>query len=116
MSYSVQIPASDKGGLAKALGSAKMHDEHDGAHAAGEGDAQLEAIYAAVEDLAKVVGRPEDQVIVEIAGHANPDHAPAWLLSNEVLHLTIRAVPAEPASAPVAEGPVEEPTEAPAED
>lgn len=43
----------------------------------------------AVANLLEVVGRADDTVSVNVAGHANPDHAPRDGWSNEALSISI---------------------------
>ena len=57
---------------------------------------QGEQVAAAVEAaklLVAVVGRPEDQVIVVLNGHANPGHGPRAGWSDETITISVSAVP-----------------------
>lgn len=91
MSYTQVIPATDKAQLAAALTAGRVTHEDD---ASLESDEHLAAALDAAAIMAKVVGRPGDPVVVEVSGHANPGHAPQEGVSDEVLHLTVRCIPA----------------------
>lgn len=54
---------------------------------------QFEAAVQAAKALAEVVGRPGDEVIVTISGHANPDHAPRPGWANETVTVSVSATP-----------------------
>lgn len=67
---------------------------------------QYLAVARAVRDLAAAIGRPEDEIAVEVIGHANPGHRPVKGWSNEFIQLTVRQVVKEP------EAPAEQDAEA----
>lgn len=54
---------------------------------------QFEGALKVVEALARVVGRPEDAVLVSISGHANPAHGPRSGWANEFVAITVSAKP-----------------------
>ncbi len=58
---------------------------------------QIDAVLEALENLAGVVGRPGDKLIVSLSGHANPDHGPCEGWADERISITITAHPAPPA-------------------
>lgn len=64
---------------------AAVHDP-DAGEAAQE---HVRAAADAVAQLLEVVGRADDTVSVNVAGHANPDHAPREGWSNETLSISI---------------------------
>ena len=59
---------------------------------------QTAAARKAVRLLAAAVGRPGDQVSVAMSGHANPGHAPHDGWGDEFITITVRAIPAPPAT------------------
>lgn len=61
--------------------------------AAGEAEMQFSYAVDAAKLLAAAIGRPEDEILVGISGHANPDHAPAEGYSHEFVTLTVSAKP-----------------------
>jgi aldehyde:ferredoxin oxidoreductase len=54
---------------------------------------QLDVATQAAKALARVVGRPGDDVRVSMTGHANPDHAPRQGWANEMITVTVSAHP-----------------------
>lgn len=54
---------------------------------------QYEAAQLAAQLLAKVVGRPGDEVSVALSGHANPHHGPRQGWANETVIVTVSARP-----------------------
>lgn len=54
---------------------------------------QASRAYEAAALLAQQVGRPEDQVVVTMSGHANPGHAPRDGWSDETITVTVSARP-----------------------
>lgn len=86
MSYSLRTPATAKTDLPQALTDARAKvEEHLDEAMDDHVDAALEAIPA----LAETVGRPEDHVMISVAGHANPGHAPVEGWSDDTLTISI---------------------------
>lgn len=54
----------------------------------------IKAAIVVAEALAATVGRPGDHVVVTVAGHANPQHAPAEGMANESCYVNVSAVTA----------------------
>jgi hypothetical protein len=92
VSYDLNLPATRKDQLEAALSGAVLQHEV-GAEPSREADEHWAAIKDAVLALAAATGRPDDEVVVEVAGHANPGHAPLEGTANEVTYVVVRAVP-----------------------
>lgn len=54
---------------------------------------QFAAALAAAKELARVVGRPEDDVHISLTGHANPGHGPRSGWAEEMVSVTVSARP-----------------------
>jgi hypothetical protein len=54
---------------------------------------QFAAALEAAKLLAAAVGRPDDQVLVNLSGHANPGHGPCAGWSDEAITISVSAVP-----------------------
>lgn len=73
-------------------------------HAPTETGYQFAAALRAVADLCSAVGRPDDQITVNMSGHANPRHAPAKGWGNEYITVTVTAQPVIPESRTILNG------------
>jgi hypothetical protein len=52
-----------------------------------------DAIQKAVTELLKVVGVPEDQVMINISGHANPGHVSLDGFADELIQISVYTSP-----------------------
>lgn len=73
----------------------EVPDPHLSPDVATEQHEQYQVAMEVAEQLAKVVGRPGDKVIVTLSGHANPGHAPRQGWANEVVTVSVSAVPSK---------------------
>lgn len=92
VSYSLTVTAA-RGDLKQALGDEVARIEQQSTEAADERTDHLTAALVVLDRMLEAVGRPEDDVIVSIIGHANPDHAPAEDWANEQLTISVTARP-----------------------
>ncbi len=53
----------------------------------------LAAAIEAASILASAVGRDDDQITVNLSGHANPDHAPCRGWADEFIQISVSARP-----------------------
>jgi hypothetical protein len=102
MSWTRNTGTVTKADAAKALlALAPAKTDEPGADA--EVQAQLQSVADVLPALLATVGRADDQVQVEVAGHANPEREPVDDVSDEVLYVTVRCIPAKPAEVPTPE-------------
>lgn len=104
MSYSFQVPAGPKASIADRVAEAfeAYADTPQGDSAvrledldwwpAGEVRDHVDRVTTALGTILEVVGQADDQVLVSITGHANPDHAPKEGYSNETVSINISVV------------------------
>jgi hypothetical protein len=93
VSYSFSAPAATRGSLKSdlaAAGEAAVTSATDATVAVTD---HVDKIREAVEILASAVGRDVDGVAVHVNGHANPDHAPREGWADEMITVSIRALP-----------------------
>ena len=101
MSYNASVIAN-RDELHAKLGEAVAAVEHQPSDAHDERNDHLTAALTVLDRILEAVGRPEDDVSVTIAGHANPGHAPREGWSGDQLTIIVmaKAAAAAPEQAP----------------
>lgn len=102
MSYRTTVTAR-RGELNDAVAAALAREAVDMSEPAIRREVQDHAVAAvyAVGQLAGAVGGPDDELYVEIEGHANPEHLPRAYHSPESLTVRVAVVAPEPPPAEV---------------
>lgn len=97
MSYRTTVTAR-RGELSDAVAAALAREAVDMSEPAIRREVQdhAQAAVVAVVQLAPAVGGPDDELYVEIEGHANPDHLPRAYHSPESLTVRVAVVLPEP--------------------
>lgn len=91
MSWSRTNPVAIAKSEVAALHAEVHQSQPEGCLVAARDQEQAAAFAAAI--LAHSVGRPTDDVVVTMSGHANPDHAPTPGWADEFVTITVTAKP-----------------------